>query len=52
MPVDHQGATPDGLETALAAGAKAVLFIPRAHNPAGAAWSPERRPARNNVLVS
>jgi GntR family transcriptional regulator/MocR family aminotransferase len=48
--VDRQGVTPDGLEAALSAGAKAVLFTPRAHNPTGAAWSPGRRASLAEVL--
>ncbi|MFG1429282.1 aminotransferase class I/II-fold pyridoxal phosphate-dependent enzyme [Roseixanthobacter glucoisosaccharinicivorans] len=39
MPVDDEGVTPEGLRHALAAGAKAVILTPRAHNPLGGSWS-------------
>jgi GntR family transcriptional regulator/MocR family aminotransferase len=40
--LDEQGAVPASLDAALAAGARAVLLTPRAHNPTGASWSAER----------
>jgi GntR family transcriptional regulator/MocR family aminotransferase len=49
--VDSEGALPEALETALAAGAQAVLFTQRAQNPFGAAWSPARRDKLARVLA-
>ncbi len=43
--VDAYGAIPASLENALALGAQVVLLTPRAHNPTGASWSPERMSA-------
>ncbi|PKR48035.1 GntR family transcriptional regulator [Thalassospira marina] len=43
MPVDDEGVTPQGLEDALVAGAKAVILTPRAQNPFGGSWSMERQ---------
>lgn len=48
--VDEQGAVPDSLEGALAAGAAAVLLTPRAQNPTGACWSTSRLHALADVL--
>src|SRR6185369_12234472 len=50
--VDEQGAVPESLAAALKAGAKAVLFTPRAHNPTGASWSSERLAALADVLAA
>jgi len=43
---------PASLEQALRKGAKAALFTPRAHNPTGASWSPERTAALADVLAA
>jgi DNA-binding transcriptional MocR family regulator len=40
--VDEDGAVPASLEAALRAGAQMVLLTPRAQNPTGASWSPQR----------
>jgi GntR family transcriptional regulator/MocR family aminotransferase len=47
---DEDGARPESLESAIRAGANAVLLTPRAHNPTGASWTPERRRALGGVL--
>jgi GntR family transcriptional regulator / MocR family aminotransferase len=47
---DADGARPESVESAIRAGANAVLFTPRAHNPTGASWRPERRQALADVL--
>ena len=38
------------LESAIRAGANAVLFTPRAHNPTGSSWTAERLQALGDVL--
>lgn len=48
--VDADGAVPTSLRAVLEAGACAVLLTPRAHNPTGASWTPERRHAIADVL--
>lgn len=50
--VDAHGAVPASLAAALAAGASAALFIPRAHNPTGASWSARRRADLADVLAA
>ena len=50
METDEDGARPESLESAIRAGANAVLFTPRAHNPTGASWRPERLQALGDVL--
>lgn len=50
--VDVLGAVPESLAAALAAGASAALFIPRAHNPTGASWSARRRADLADVLAA
>lgn len=50
MPVDDEGVTPEGLRRALAAGAKAVILTPRAHNPVGGSWSVARLAALREVM--
>ncbi|GAB2455479.1 aminotransferase class I/II-fold pyridoxal phosphate-dependent enzyme [Xylanimonas ulmi] len=50
VPVDDEGMTPQGLESALRDGARAVLLTPRAHNPTGAALSAARAQALQEVL--
>lgn len=47
---DEDGALPQSLEAALRGGANAVLLTPRAHNPTGASWTPERLRALGDVL--
>lgn len=49
--VDELGAVPASLDSALEAGAMMALVTPRAHNPTGASWSPERRAALADVLA-
>lgn len=50
MQLDDQGVTPESLDAALSAGAIAALFTPRAVNPVGVSWSPERRLALAEVM--
>lgn len=50
--VDDTGAVPGSLQTALEAGALAVLLTPRAHNPTGVSWDAERRAALADVLAA
>jgi DNA-binding transcriptional MocR family regulator len=52
MAVDDEGVIPDALHAALADGAQAALFTPRAQNPYGASWSPQRRRELANVLAA
>lgn len=49
--VDEHGAIPASLDTALRAGAHAVLFTPRVHNPTGASWNVDRVTALADVLA-
>ncbi len=51
VPVDEMGARPEAVAAALARGAGAVLLTPRAQNPTGAAWSPERVAELREVLA-
>jgi DNA-binding transcriptional MocR family regulator len=50
VPVDDDGPTPAGLEEALASGARALLIVPRAQNPTGAAVGAERAAELRTVL--
>src|SRR6266581_8807860 len=50
METDEDGARPESLESAIRAGATAVLLTPRAHNPTGASWTPERLRDLGDVL--
>jgi GntR family transcriptional regulator/MocR family aminotransferase len=50
--VDDDGAIPGSLGAALAAGARAVLFTPRVHNPTGASWSPRRLGELADILAA
>jgi GntR family transcriptional regulator / MocR family aminotransferase len=52
MRLDKEGALPHSLESALAAGAHAVLFTPRAQNPYGASWTPARLRDLARVLAA
>ena len=47
---DGNGARPESVESAIRNGANAVLLTPRAHNPTGASWTPERLQALGDVL--
>jgi GntR family transcriptional regulator/MocR family aminotransferase len=47
---DGNGAVPESVESVIQNGANAVLFTPRAHNPTGASWTPERVQALGDVL--
>jgi DNA-binding transcriptional MocR family regulator len=49
--VDGAGMSPDGLERALRAGARAVICTPRAQNPTGASLTPERAAELREVLT-
>lgn len=49
--VDAEGAVPESLDSALGRGANVVLLTPRAENPTGATWTPERRAALADVLA-
>ena len=49
--VDRAGMSPDGLERALRAGARAVICTPRAQNPTGASLTRERAAALREVLA-
>jgi GntR family transcriptional regulator/MocR family aminotransferase len=51
MRTDDQGVTPSALRAALAAGAQAALFTPRAQNPTGVSWTPGRRLELAHVLA-
>ena len=52
MEVDHSGVTPTALQTALDRGARAVVITPRAHNPTGAAITPQRASLLGQVLAA
>ncbi len=51
IPVDDEGMTVVGLRAALAAGVRAIVCTPRAHNPTGASLTPERAAALREVLA-
>lgn len=51
IPVDDEGPTVDGLRRALTAGVSAVVVTSRAHNPTGAAVSPDRADRLRRVLA-
>lgn len=50
VPVDEQGIVPEALEVALADGAEAMVIVPRAQNPLGAALDRERIAALRSLL--
>src|SRR5437764_2814808 len=50
VPVDEQGMVPRALEAALADGADAIVIVPRAQNPLGAALDEERIVALRSLL--
>ena len=49
--VDAQGAVPGSVEAALNRGVRAIVFTPRAHNPTGASWSPQRLAELTEVIA-
>jgi DNA-binding transcriptional MocR family regulator len=49
--MDPEGMSPEGLQRALDAGARAVICTPRAHNPTGASLTPERAQQLRAVLA-
>lgn len=51
VPVDAEGMTRDGLERAIAAGARAIVCTPRAQNPTGASLSERRASALRRVIA-
>jgi DNA-binding transcriptional MocR family regulator len=52
VPVDERGVRPDGLSASLRAErAKAIVIVPRAQNPTGAAFDAERAAALRDVLI-
>ena len=51
MPLDDEGVRPEGLEAALANGARLVLFTPRAQSPTGSSWTTERKDQLAEVLA-
>ncbi|MFF3063809.1 aminotransferase class I/II-fold pyridoxal phosphate-dependent enzyme [Oerskovia sp. NPDC057915] len=50
VPVDDEGMSVAGLRDALAAGARAVVCTPRAHNPTGVSLTPRRAAALRDAL--
>ena len=51
VPVDDEGMTRDGLERAIAAGARAIVCTPRAQNPTGASLSVRRASALRDLIA-
>ncbi|SEM24024.1 aminotransferase class I/II-fold pyridoxal phosphate-dependent enzyme [Nonomuraea pusilla] len=51
VPVDDEGMTADGLRAALAAGVRAVVCTPRAHNPTGTALTAARAAQLREALA-
>ncbi len=52
MRMDESGVRPEALANALAAACQAVVFVPRAQSPTGAAWDAERTAELAEVLSS
>ena len=52
MSVDESGVRPEALARAIGAGCRAVVFVPRAQSPTGAAWDAERAAELAGVLAS
>jgi DNA-binding transcriptional MocR family regulator len=50
VPVDESGFLPEPFEAALEQGVKAVVLVPRAQNPLGAAMDPERMTTLQQLL--
>jgi DNA-binding transcriptional MocR family regulator len=50
VPVDERGMIPEALEAALADGVEAIVLVPRAQNPLGAALDEERIAALRHLL--
>ena len=50
VPLDDFGVRPEAVESAVAAGARAVVLTPRAQNPTGAAFDEERARALRTLL--
>jgi DNA-binding transcriptional MocR family regulator len=48
--VDENGPLPDSVQDALKRGARAIIVTPRAHNPTGAAVSPQRAAELRRIL--
>jgi DNA-binding transcriptional MocR family regulator len=52
MSVDEFGVQPDALAAAIVAGSSAVVFVPRAQVPTGAAWDSTRAVELGRILAS
>jgi DNA-binding transcriptional MocR family regulator len=50
VPVDREGMTVEGLRAAIAEGARAIVYTPRAQNPTGASLTAARAAALRDVL--
>ena len=50
--VDAEGAVPASVEAALNRGVSALVFTPRAHNPTGVSWSPQRLAQLAEVIAA
>lgn len=51
IPVDDKGITTGGLRSALSRDLRALIVTPRAQNPTGAAFTPERATALSRILA-
>ena len=52
MGLDELGVRPEALSSAIEAKCKAVIFVPRAQSPTGAAWDNDRAAELSQVLAS
>jgi DNA-binding transcriptional MocR family regulator len=52
MSLDESGVRPEALAVALGAGCRAVVFVPRAQSPTGAAWDAARAVALGRMLAA